>query len=149
MGMHSHKYWELEIEGTDNTIQSLADLQERVAMAAKSSNGRLFLSADAGPRPLWQRILGAKRFVELLFAIEWCEGFATLMFYDENASEYRAIDKEHPVSPSEDVRRRIAHGEVLPCPVDECMEKTRAFRALSDFMSEGNRPEWLAYKKVG
>jgi hypothetical protein len=63
-------------------------------------------------------------------------------------SEYRAIDAKHPVLPSEQVKRNIAHGELSPHPTEECMEKGWAFIAIREYINNGKRPDWLTYKYV-
>jgi hypothetical protein len=73
---------------------------------------------------------------------------AALIFLDDAWSEYRAIDVERPVQPSEDVRKRTSHGEFLPYPIGECMSVERAFAAIAHYVAEGERPPWLTYRYV-
>lgn len=148
MSLLSYQSWNLELGAEQTTVTSLDELRSRVSDAASLESGRLFLCADAGPRPFWQRIFGVSRYSDFLFAIEWFDDYASLIFLDPNASEYRALDTGQPVRPPEDIRRRIAHGEVQPPPAEECMLKVRAFRALEDFLRTGERPEWLSYRLV-
>ena len=148
MTIVSHKAWQLEDNDTETAVDSIAALRDQIAASGSSEGGRLSVSADAGPRPLWQRLLGANRYVEMFFAVEWYQGHAALIFYDENSSEYRALDKEHPVAPSPEIRARISHGESEPCPSEECMSQPRAFRALAEFLQSGTRPTWLSYRYV-
>jgi hypothetical protein len=56
---------------------------------------------------------------------------------DDAWSEYRAIDGESRVTPSEKVRRDIAHGELLPQLTERCIEKAGAFAAMCDFLGQG------------
>jgi hypothetical protein len=40
--------------------------------------------------------------------------YASLIFHDENGSEYRALDQDNPVTPDDSIRTQIAHGELTP-----------------------------------
>lgn len=148
MNVTSCTEWEIELNEVDSTVSSLKALVEQLALAERLPQGRLALSADAGPRPLWQRILGARRWVDIFFAVEWYGEYASLIFLDENGSEYRALDHVAPVSPSEEVRTKIAHGEIRPHLIEECMGKDRAFTAIREFLQSGERPAWLRYRYV-
>ena len=92
--------------------------------------------------------MGQKRDVSPCLAIEWHGAYASLIFHDDAWSEYRAIDSTRPVSATEEERRRIAHGELAPHPASECMEKARAFEAISEFIINRTRPNWLTYRHV-
>ena len=148
MSIASYEIWQLEINGLEHSVGSMQALCSRIADAESFAKGRLSVTVDAGPRPFWQRFLGAKRFVEIFFAVEWFEDYASLIFYDENASEYRVIDKAEPVTATAEVRSKIAHGEPDALALDECMHKARAFRAVAEFLQTGARPSWLSYHFV-
>ena len=79
------------------------------------------------------------------FSLEWYDGYGSIIFYDENWSEYRGVDKDHPVEIGDDVRVKIAHGELSPHPMQECMMAPRAFDAAIDFLKTGSRPSWISY----
>jgi len=116
MAIGQYSAWRLEVNDVGSVVTSLDDLRYQIDVAASLSQGRIWVDADAGPRPLWQRLLGAKRYVEFFFSIEWFADYACLIFHHEDASEYRALDHSEPVSPLPEVRSKIAHGEVKPCP---------------------------------
>jgi hypothetical protein len=143
--------WQISLnDGDDVPAATMAELKEHIANAERLEGGTLAVYADGGPRPWWHRLFGLqRRFVLCYFMLEWCGDYASLMFLDENWSEYRAIDEAHPVNPSEEIRVKIAHGEVIPHPVNECMKKERAFAAVRAFLDSGLRPEWLKYRFVG
>ena len=148
MALTQYNAWRLEVNDSASVVTSISELRRKIANASSLSEGRIWLAADAGPRPIWQRVLGAKRYVELFFSIEWCAEYASLIFHDENASEHRVIDQSQPVSPSIEIRSKISHDEVKPCPVDECMVKNRGFLAIDEFLSNGAKPQWVTYRFV-
>ena len=143
--MKSIRSWLVEVNDTNPQVNSFADLMKQIEKAEQMEAGRLSVCIDRGPCTWWQRFLGKKRDVDSLFALEWDSEYASLIFHDENWSEYRALDKDHPVQPDEKIRVRIAHGEVKPHPLEECMNKRRAFIAVESFLESGCRPDWLAY----
>lgn len=132
---------ETRFDSKDQVVAHLRGLEEQ-------ASGRVYLRIDRGPVTGWRRLLSSKRNVTPCFAAEWDSGFASLIFLDGIWSEYRAIDGDHPVSPSEEIRRNIAHGEPHPHPIGECMEKVRAFAAMQDYVRQGRPPEWLTYRCV-
>lgn len=148
MSLLSYRSWILELDDEPASVASLEDLRARVRAAESLESGRLRLRADAGPRPFWHRLFGASRYSDFFFAVEWFGDYALLIFLDGNASEYRSLDTAQPVTPTEAVRREIAHGGVEPAPVEECMLKARAFRAVAEFLHSGERPRWLEYRLV-
>jgi hypothetical protein len=148
MPLLSRPSWELQIGESERSFSSIDELRTRIAATESMAIGKMSLCADAGARPLWKRILGAKRYTEFFFALEWFEQYASLIFLDEDASEYRAIDHQHPVSAPENARLKIAHGELRPHPSNECMSKARAFYAIAEYLQTGDRPAWLKYNIV-
>jgi hypothetical protein len=80
--------------------------------------------------------------------VVWDSGVASLTFLDDAWSEYRASDGTRRGTPREEVRIKIAHGEPIPHPVEQCMEKARAFVAMREFLTQGKRPDWLTYKYI-
>jgi len=149
MDIRTTSPWIVESNGVDDMVATMDDVSRQLSVAEQSAEGSLSICADLGPRPLWQRILGAKRNVISYFMLEWADGYASLIFHDEKWSEFRAIDKEHPVAPSESTRLKMAHGELRPHPIEECMEKKRAFDAVRHLLQTGERPSWLSYRYVG
>lgn len=140
--------WQAELNDSQVTIHTAQQLVDFLNRAESLPSGTLSLSADAGPRPWWERLFGAKRFVVSFFAMDWSQDCASLIFHDENGSEYRVLDLDHPVTPDDSVRRQIAHGELTPHPIDECLTKERAFAGVRYFVSSGQRPEWFDYRYV-
>lgn len=148
MNLSKYSNWTLELDGEDFDLHSLMDVRERIRAIRNTSEGKVNLVSVVGLRPWWQRLLGAKYYVDHFFSLEWSGEFAALIFFDEKVSEYRALDKAVPVVPPEATRRRISHGEP-DAPVEECMKKSRAFDALDEFLESGKRPDWIEYRYVG
>lgn len=141
--------WYFDLNGTERTFGSAREVGDALLACQDQDHGRASISYDDGPRPRWQRFLGlAPRYISGFAALEWADGFASLIFLDDNWSEYRVLDKITPVSSPETVRVRIAHGEVSPHPAIECMDKARAFQALQEALQTGVRPGWLSYRFV-
>src|SRR5689334_4768810 len=121
MDISAIRPWYFELNDKKRTFDSSREVTDAVAACQELEQGRLSISYDDGPRPKWQRFLGlAPRFVSGFAALEWANGFASLVFLDDNWSEYRVLDTQRPVSPSEDTRVRISHGEQSPQPLNEC-----------------------------
>jgi len=141
--------WFVELNDDEQSTSSFDKINNIAKRAEEMVSGRLWVGKDGGPRPWWHRLLGLQnRYVDSLFALEWHEQIASLIFHDENWSEYRAIDKERPVNADEALRKKIAHGEVRPHPIEECMSKERAFSAANEYLKNSNRPKWLEYHFV-
>lgn len=83
-----------------------------------------------------------------LFALEWCDEVAALIFSDDNWSEFRASDPGHRVEAPEALRKKIAHGDLRPMASEECMQSARAFQAAREYLVELRRPSWLEYRYV-
>ena len=142
------EYWLAEIDEVEQRFDSKEKIAAFLTSIEQQSKGHVSVLIDHGPRKGWRRFLGAKRDVSPCFAAEWDSRYASLIFLDDAWSEYRAIDVSHPVAPCEEVRRAVAHGELIPHPIAECMEKARAFTLMQDFLIRGGRPEWLTYNFV-
>jgi hypothetical protein len=140
--------WQLELNDEEHPIFSFHELAERVDAARQLSKGRLVLSEVIGPAPLWKRALGTKQVSRGYFAVEWFNQVASLIFLDENWSEYRALDRSVPVAASEEERSHVSHGEAKPAPLEECMAKERAFIAIAESLESSARPVWLQYRVV-
>ena len=149
MDLSAINLWHLELNDSDHTLVSAAAVAEAVLVAQLSDRGKLSVSYDDGPRPRWQQLFGlAPRSASGFAALEWAGDFASLIFLDNNWSEHRALDTQHPVDPPDVVRTQIAHGELAHHPTSECMAKARAFQALQEALQSGNRPGWLSYRFV-
>ena len=138
----------VELNDEHFIVKNFADVEMIINRAQQMLSGRLWIGQDGGKRPLWQRMLGLKRYVDSLFVIEWADEDASLIFYDQDWSEYRALDKEIPRFPTETIRRKIAQGEDNPIDPGECLIKERAFTAIREFMKTRERPRWLFYHFV-
>ena len=114
------------------------------------SSGRIVVDEDVGIRSWFSRfVLGAHpRILLMHFAIEWNDDVASLIFFDDAASEYRAKDQERPVQANDGTRKAIAHGELAPHPLEQCMFLDRAQQAIDEYLKTGVRPQWLHYKYV-
>jgi hypothetical protein len=148
MSTDAREAWIADSDGVETRFDSKEQITAHLSSLEQQARGRVSIKIDHGPIRGWRRFLGMKRDVTPCFAVEWDSDYASLIFLDDAWSEYRAIDGAHPVVPSEEVRRNIAHGELRPHPIAECMEKARAFAAIRDFLSRGSRPDWLTYEYV-
>jgi len=120
-----------------------------VAVAvAKHTRGRISIREDVGARSWFSRLLFRMhpRMFQGHLAMEWSDSIASLIFFDERASEYRAKDSEQLVHPDDQTRTAIAHGELSPHPVDQCLRLDRALQAIGDYIHTGSRPSWLNYE---
>ncbi|OFJ05931.1 hypothetical protein BFX25_13945 [Vibrio cholerae] len=139
----------IEINKEKKELISTDEVFELLKSVENLETCRIWLGKDGGPRPWWHRLLGTrKRFVDSLFALEWHNQIAILIFHNENWSEYRAIDQEHPVSVSENDRLEIAQGEKIAPSNEECISKQRALAAVYEYLQSGKRPNWLNYNFV-
>ena len=140
--------WIADIDEVEARFDSKEQIAAYLSGIEQQPRGHVWVLTDHGPIKGWRRFLGLKCVVSPCFTVEWDSDYASLIFLDDVWSEYRAMDVSHPVAPNEEVRRRIAHGEVGPHPTAECMEKARAFAAIRYFLIQGVRPDWLTYNCV-
>ena len=140
--------WVVDFDEVETRFDTCERAAKHVATLEHHERGRIVVTIDHGPTTFWYRIFGIKRRVGCAFMIEWHTGYASLAFSDENWSEYWAVDNEHPVHPSEEVRRAISHGEPTPQPKEQCIEKERAFAAIREYFASESRPAWLQYEYV-
>lgn len=113
------------------------------------SVGRIVAIEDVGARSWVERVLFRMhpRSLQMHFAVTWSGSIASLMFFDDVQSEFRARDKEQPVHPDEETR--IALGdEFSPHPAEESIALERALLAITEYLNKGSRPMWLDYKYV-
>ncbi len=148
MNTDTGEAWIADIDEVETRFDTKEQIAAHLSHLEQQPRGHVSILIDRGPVKGWRQFLGAKRNVRPCFAVEWDSGYASLIFFDDAESEYRAVDGAHPVTPSEEVRCNIAHGELRPHPIAECMEKPRAFAALRDFIRQGSRPDWLTYNYV-
>ncbi|QIF05608.1 Imm1 family immunity protein [Roseimicrobium sp. ORNL1] len=142
--------WILEVDESPTIFPSKQELIPALAAALQSrSRGRVDISEDYGKRSWWGRFLSmAPRMIQMHVAIEWCNGCAALIFFDDAVNEHRAMDREQPVLVDAQVRRQISHGEQTPAAEDECMSLPRAQQAITEYLQTGERPPWLQYRVV-
>ena len=122
-----------------------------LAQIKRLKEGRLVVEEDVGERSWLERFLFSvknPRIIQTHFAMEWCNDFASLIFIDDAGSEYRAKSNKSHIQPNEETRMRIAHGELTPHPVDECLNLQMALEAIEEYFKSGERPNWLEYKYV-
>ncbi len=145
---HTNGYWMIELDEVESSFSTPEEAISYVDNLQDQDSGRAMLTLDCGPVKGWKRFFGANRIVSPCCAIEWSGPFASLIFFDDAWSEYRVIDESHPVQATDDQRRRIAHGELTPHPLEECMEQPRAFAAVREYLGSRTRPGWVKYKYV-
>ncbi len=148
MSVLAHDEWFLELDEKEEIVSSLEQVKKRIVDAQTLLSGSIALCTDNDPLPWWQRLFRGGKDVRSYFRIEWFRDVAALIFHDENWSEYRAIDHEHVVSTSVESRKKISFGEPQPLKEIYCMEKSRAFSAISEFLDTGRLPTWLRYDFV-
>jgi hypothetical protein len=143
----SFNQWIVKLNENETPVSD-KDLDLFIVKAELLAQGRLWIGKDGGPRPWWHRMFGAQRWTDSIFAIEWHNDAAALIFHDDNWSEYRALRPKELAPYSEDVRLKIAHGESSPALEDECISKELAFKAIKEALKYGQRPTWLNYRFV-
>ncbi|WP_397574034.1 hypothetical protein [Silanimonas sp.] len=84
--------WQLSVDDDGPVVyRDLALVLKAITEATSRSIGGLHLLSDDGPRPFWQRVLGASRYVRTHLTLEWSPDGARLSFSDENNSEHRVL----------------------------------------------------------
>lgn len=111
-------------------VTSISDVRAIVFAAKELEVGSLWVSADGGSRPWWHRLLGANRWVIPYFSLAWSGDAAVLTFLDEDASEYKAADRDGPSYHKDESRLRSAH----PDRQGPIVSKARAFEAVQAFL---------------
>lgn len=141
--------WTIEFNEEIEAFPDRPNIGPRIAELVRSSGGgRIVVDENIGSPGWWKKFLGAPFGSQMHFALEWYEEVASLIFFDDAGSEYRTKDIEHHLDVDEEIRKKIAHGEVHPIPPDECLQIDRALRATSEYLGGLNRPEWLTYEYV-
>jgi hypothetical protein len=136
-----------EAETRLETVEQVCGLLDRIA-ASESADVSVVI--DRGRRPSWlRRLFGfSERMVTPCFILQKAGGVATLTFFDEAWSEYRAIDTDRPDEISEDIRLKLSGGEPTTANPEVCMTADRAFAAARHYLLRGTRPDWLSYQYV-
>lgn len=154
MEIMSDFVWVVEVEEgvhlrfpNGGQLKALLDEQDQL------DNGQVFVQKEHGMirARWWQRVFGSPAYIrdlEFCFMLDWHGPYASLVFLDGAGSEYRALDLKQPVDAPEEIRLQLSGGEPTPAPAKECMQKTRAFAAVREFIDTGMRPEWLSYRYV-
>jgi hypothetical protein len=145
----------VDFEAKDERFFETKDeLQTFLAELEQQNEGQLDVFKYYGKTrlPWWERLLllGEWRLhTTPCFFLAWADDCATLMFYDEASSEYRAYDHQHYIddAPTE-LRIRLNFGDGTPAPLEQCLHKARAFKACHEFIDTAIRPEFLSYKYV-
>lgn len=149
MDSEGNNSWHVELDDRKRLYRSLEEIDTVLLYAQSMQSGHLRVGKDGGLRPWWQRFLGMQsRYVDSLFALEWSNQLACLLFHDENWSEYRAIDESPPVTANEELRLEFSNNVENSAPIDECMDKDRAFQAVREYLAQSSRPSWLKYRFV-
>lgn len=148
MEEHAGESWTIEVAEVDTLFSTTEAAISFVNNLQTQASGQAFLFHDCGPVKGWKRFFRAKRIVQPCCAMEWDGPFASLIFFDDAWSEYRVVDEAHPVQPTDDQRRRIAHGELTPHPLEECMQQSRAFGLVREYLDTRTRPSCVKYRYV-
>jgi hypothetical protein len=139
----------LQINDSVFVFKNISDVGAKIFEDVGSAKGKIAFSADDGPRPWWQRfIFGAARYNRPYFRLEWSSDVYALIFYDDNASEYRVLSNVILENASEQLRKEISFGESQPLPIKYCISKDIVLRAIKEFLNSGERPQWLEYEFV-
>lgn len=149
MGIADHNRYFLDFDDTETVLKHIGSVTEDFVEATKATSGKVFLSADDGLRPWWQRfIFGAKVYVRMYFTVKWSGETCALIFYDENGSEYRARSKSDVAEVDAEVRRNLSFGESELLENKYCISRSEAFNAINEFLEKGNNPKCLDYDFV-
>ena len=148
MPLPKHRRYFIHIDDEPEDLDDPVVVEDHILEVLDRSKGRLSLYADGGDRPFWHRLFGAKIWVVGYFSVEWCNDIAALMFLDENASEYRAVDREAAPDYSQSDHDRIRFGDDEPIDRRFIMSTTRAKEAIEQFLKTSQRPSWLDYEFV-
>jgi hypothetical protein len=142
--------WTVESGETTARFKDKREIARYISkLVLEQASGRIDVDEDVGARSWFARLLGLhSRMLLGHLALEWAGNFASLIFVDDAASEHRAVDAEQPVQLDEETRLRLAHGEVEPHPVEECMSLARALKAIEEYLQSGTKPAWLKYRYV-
>ena len=149
--------WTISLIGdADEVLESLdtTELQSAGKHISKFvdllDSGRLAIYQDVGELNWFHRLVrGGTRDYQHHAFLEWCDGFASLIFVDDAGSEYHAIDPQFDTSLiNADTRSKISHGELTPHPAELCLKLERAIQAILSYLDKLERPDWIDYKYV-
>jgi hypothetical protein len=154
--MTDNSRWILEVGTVEKAdtfnLRTPDELKSLLGELEQRESGELCGFQDYGKRvlPWWQRLLGCSDwYCVQCFTLLWHTDYATLMFHDESLSEYHAVTTLTPgVEIPVEIRIRLNFDEPTPAPLQECLQKSRAFAAVFEFIDAGARPKWLSYRHV-
>lgn len=150
--MSEHRTFILTWNETPHHLPDLEKALEFLNQVAQADGADLWAEIDHGSIQLsWlDRFLGLRgdRDIEQAFHLEKEGRVATLIFFDDAESEYRATDPAQPIEATLEERQAVSQGEALPAPLVECLHSDRAFAAAAEYLQRGKRPDWLTYLYV-
>jgi hypothetical protein len=141
----------VEWNGSESRLPDAVRVCELLKRVTAADAAELSVRLDYGPRRrnLLERLFGmSDRHIEPCFWLAKAGPVAALTFLDEAWSEYRATDPERPVQATEAQRMALSCGELTPAPPEVCLEASRAFKAATEYLQRGERPDWLSYRYV-
>lgn len=149
MNLKTHMKYYLSIGEDDLTFEEYSEVVHEIEIALNEQLGSITLAADDGLRPLWQRLIfGAKNYVRSYMMCEWSENTSGLIFYDENASEYRVLSNVELGSEGASVNKEVSFGEYTPLDAKYLLPKKECIKAISEFLDTGVKPSWLIYEFI-
>ena len=149
MNLESHTKYFLTLDGKELEFENFSETREALLNALNSKSGKILFAADDGLRPWWQRfIFGARNYIRVYFALEWSNEISGLIFYDENASEFRALSDSRNKNISDTDRKEISFGESEPLHEKYCITTDFAQSSIVAFLEKEERPEWHDYEFV-
>lgn len=99
----------------------------------------------------WPKLLspltGPAQTHRMHFDLSWIEDVAAIIFYDAQGGEYRVI-ADADIEPSDEIRRHLSFGEVLPLGLEYCLPKERAFELAQLYTRETKMPTEVRYDFV-
>ena len=147
--MRDHFKYFVSSSGKDLELVDFSAVENLLDGCLTDFKGNIFLNAHNGLRPWWQRfIFGAEIYLRPYFWIVWSGEFARLIFYDDNSSEYRVLNKSGAHHYDVDDLKDLSMGDKQEVDAKFVIEKSIAVTALREFMSNNVRPSWMEYEFV-
>jgi len=113
-GMWTIEHGDVEAGGIVEVIPEKGQVYRKIASKVGSAfDGRICVDEDVGQRSWLVRYIFCMnpRILQMHFALEWCGETCSLIFFDEAASGYCAVDPRSTFQPDEDTRRHLrCHG---------------------------------------